>query len=250
MEENPYEPAPASAPAVRNPWGFWASSGLGVAVLGVFLVSQLSVAGVFMAFSGGSDADRLVRDIGFNGDVISFAILASTIVCSLLILLLVKLRRGPSATDYLGLMPVSARTIAKWLALALAYGLLYDRFASYLNRPIVPEFALAAYRSAQLLPLLWVALVVLAPLFEELFFRGFLLAGFRTSLLGNWGAILLTAASWAAIHLQYDLLDMGSIFVLGILFGYARTSTGSLWPCLAMHAAVNLVATAQTAYYA
>jgi membrane protease YdiL (CAAX protease family) len=80
-----------------------------------------------------------------------------------------------------------------------------------------------------------------------LWFRGFLFAGIGATPLGVPGAILLTAGLWAALHMQYDLYDMSSVFLLGLLFGTARYRTGSLWPSLSMHMFANLVATVETA---
>jgi membrane protease YdiL (CAAX protease family) len=89
--------------------------------------------------------------------------------------------------------------------------------------------------------------VVGAPLVEETFFRGFLFRGLAASPLGGPATIVVTSLAWAAIHLQYDLYDMGTIFLLGLLLGAFRLITGSLWPPLLMHALVNLLATIQVA---
>jgi membrane protease YdiL (CAAX protease family) len=102
-----------------------------------------------------------------------------------------------------------------------------------------------AWRTAGFLPALAVAVVVLAPAFEELLFRGFLYAGLARSRLGPLGAIVVAAAGWAAIHRQYDLIDAAAIFVLGLLFGAARWRTGSTTLAFGLHAAVNLTAVVQ-----
>jgi hypothetical protein len=90
-------------------------------------------------------------------------------------------------------------------------------------------------------------LVLVAPLSEELFFRGFLFAGVLHSPLGSWGAVGLTSLAWAATHLQYDLYGMATVFAGGLLLGYARLRTGSIVPGLLMHALMNLLATLQVA---
>jgi membrane protease YdiL (CAAX protease family) len=86
------------------------------------------------------------------------------------------------------------------------------------------------------------ATVVFAPLFEEVFFRGFLFEGFRYSKLGPAGAIFVTSIVWAGFHMQYGLFQIASIFVLGIILGVVRYRTNSLWPPLAMHVFNNLLA--------
>jgi membrane protease YdiL (CAAX protease family) len=87
-----------------------------------------------------------------------------------------------------------------------------------------------------------VAIVIIGPFFEEVFFRGFLFAGFINSRLGAVGTILLTAAAWSALHFtQYGGWELVGIFAAGAAFGYVRYRTGSVWNTLAMHSFWNLV---------
>jgi uncharacterized protein len=98
--------------------------------------------------------------------------------------------------------------------------------------------------------LLWVAVVVCAPWGEEVFFRGFLFKGWLHSVLGGWGTVLLTSLIWAVIHLQYDLYGITTIFVGGLLLGYARLKSGSIYPPILMHTLMNVLAMTQTAFLA
>ena len=54
---------------------------------------------------------------------------------------------------------------------------------------------------------------------------------------------------WAALHVQYDLFDISAIFVGGLLMGYARLRTDSIYPPLMMHALMNLIATIEVDLY-
>ena len=103
------------------------------------------------------------------------------------------------------------------------------------------------YQTAGFPPLLWLAVVVAAPLAEETFFRGFLFKGILHSRLSGAGAVVLTALIWAVIHQQYDLYGVANVFAAGLLFGYARLRTNSIYPCLLMHTLMNLIATIQVA---
>ncbi|MFC1958097.1 lysostaphin resistance A-like protein [Chloroflexota bacterium] len=96
-------------------------------------------------------------------------------------------------------------------------------------------------------PLLWAALIIFAPAFEETFFRGFLFEGFRQSRIGIIGTIGLTALTWAALHMQYDIYGIVTIFIMGVLLGIVRLKTDSLWSPLLIHAFFNFVATLQVA---
>jgi hypothetical protein len=98
--------------------------------------------------------------------------------------------------------------------------------------------------------LLWVAVVVCAPWGEEIFFRGFLFKGWLHTSLGGWGTVVLTSLIWAAIHTHYDLYAITTVFAAGLLLGYARLRTGSLYPPILMHTLMNVVAMVQTAYFA
>ena len=83
--------------------------------------------------------------------------------------------------------------------------------------------------------------VSLAPLLEELFFRGMLYpllrSAFRLSI-----AVLLTAAAFAAIHgaqLGYAWGPILSIFVVGVAFTVTRVRTNSVAASFLMHCGYN-----------
>jgi hypothetical protein len=78
--------------------------------------------------------------------------------------------------------------------------------------------------------------VIFAPLFEELFFRGFVFRGLRTSW-GWWPAALGSAAVFGAAHLQLTVFV--PIFALGVALAWVYERTGSLWTSIAMHAVFN-----------
>ena len=81
--------------------------------------------------------------------------------------------------------------------------------------------------------------VVAAPVFEELFFRGFIFSGISRYWGYGWG-ILGSAVLFALAH-----LDPGSlvpIFILGLLLAWLYRATGSIWPCILTHCAYNSIA--------
>jgi hypothetical protein len=113
----------------------------------------------------------------------------------------------------------------------------------------MPDFMVDAYATAYFAPLFWLAIIVAAPLFEEVFFRGFLFEGFQHSRLGPLGAVFLTSLAWTILHVQYGAYELGTIFGLGVVFGVARLKTQSIYPPLAMHSLFNLFAMAQLVSY-
>jgi membrane protease YdiL (CAAX protease family) len=92
------------------------------------------------------------------------------------------------------------------------------------------------------------ALIVIAPLMEELLFRGFLFRGYAASRIGVVGAILLTSVIWASMHVQYDVFYIVQIVVLGCVFGWIRWRSGTTLLTIILHAIVNLTALLQVAY--
>jgi membrane protease YdiL (CAAX protease family) len=80
---------------------------------------------------------------------------------------------------------------------------------------------------------------VVAPLTEELVFRGILVRALQANL-GVLGAIVVSSAIFAVLHPQ---LPMGflSIFVLGLAFSALYWLTGSLWPSIIAHAVNNTI---------
>ena len=80
--------------------------------------------------------------------------------------------------------------------------------------------------------------VIFAPLFEELVFRGALYGTLRVRL--RWPvAAVASALIFAAAH-GYGLAGFGSVLVSGLLWCWAYERTGSLLPGMIAHAANNL----------
>lgn len=84
----------------------------------------------------------------------------------------------------------------------------------------------------------WLFLVgaVIAPIVEEIFFRGFLFQGFRQKY-GWMPAIFLSSAIFGAAHL--DPVSLIPTFVLGCVLAYVYHRSNSVWPGILFHAAIN-----------
>jgi membrane protease YdiL (CAAX protease family) len=91
---------------------------------------------------------------------------------------------------------------------------------------------------------------LLAPIFEEMFFRGFLQPLFSRTF-GTFAGILITAILFGALHgfeyswvWQYAFL----ITVVGVALGFLRAKTGSIIPGAVMHACFNAVSVVALAF--
>jgi membrane protease YdiL (CAAX protease family) len=221
--------------------------GIVIAIITV-IIQTLAVIG-YAIFIYGDFSEELLTGLEYNGTALSIATFATFIFCSLLIFGIIKLKRNSNIGHYLALNTISLSEVKKWVLVIIALIVLTDSLTYLLGKPIVVEFMIKTHSSADIIWLFWIALIVAAPIFEELFFRVFLFAGLSSSFLGPIGAILVTSATWAAVHLQYDLYGIISIFVVGVVLGIARFTTGSILTTIMMHSIMNLVATVQTAIY-
>lgn len=91
---------------------------------------------------------------------------------------------------------------------------------------------------------------VVAPLFEELFFRGFFFTALRSAM-NVWWAAILGGLAFGSIHILNFLggtpfaeaiVGTVSLSVFGFLLCVVYWRTGSLYPCIAAHAVNNTIA--------
>lgn len=234
-------------------WGTWATIAWGVVIALFFVLVQVVATFVGMATLPDLPeevSEKLIETASGDGDIIAISTVATGALGTALIAGIIKLKKHAVLGDYLGLRAVPQPELLKWLGVLAAYLVVSVVLNWVFGREEVVEFMLTAWNTTQSRWMLWLALVIGAPLFEETFFRGFLFKGLAASRLGTSGAIVLTAALWASIHLQYEWYEIGSIFVLGLLLGAARARTGSLLVPFLMHATTNFIATLETAIVA
>jgi membrane protease YdiL (CAAX protease family) len=81
--------------------------------------------------------------------------------------------------------------------------------------------------------------VVIAPIVEEIFFRGFLFQGFRQRY-GWVAAMLISSFIFAAAHL--DPVAFIPTFILGAVMAYVYHRSNSVWPGIILHFLVNAFA--------
>jgi membrane protease YdiL (CAAX protease family) len=91
-----------------------------------------------------------------------------------------------------------------------------------------------------------VIIVIVAPIAEEIFFRGFLYRILRGRM-GLWPALVIDGALFGAIHLTSGgPLAVALIAPLGFLLCLIYERSGSLYPCIALHALNNCIVSAAT----
>ena len=236
--------------ATPRRWGAVATIAWSAALIVFFFTLQGAVAVILIAASlHAAPPDVIEREIlrlQQNGDMIGVVAALSSPLCVAALFAVVKLKRAATIPDTLALGTPPRRTMARWLAAMLALVIALDGLSLALGKPVVPEFQNAVWSSATDKGYLALAVIVAAPLMEELVFRGFVITGLMNSPLRPAGAVVVAATAWASIHTQYDLYGMVSIFAMGILLGMARVRTGYTLVPMAMHALANAWASAET----
>jgi membrane protease YdiL (CAAX protease family) len=216
----------------------------------VFLVAQFFVVAIYAVVTmpklPRDKVDAALATLEFDGTFVSLCTFATLLVCVPVILGITKLKRGSKPTQYLGLTVPRLREFWQWSLVILLFCVLADLLSSLLRLP-VPEFMVKAYSSANPRWVLWLALGVAAPVFEEICFRGFIFKGLAASRLGWYGAAVVTSVLWAAIHVQYGWYEISVIFALGLVLGVVRAMTNSILLTMWLHSLVNLLATIETA---
>ena len=82
-------------------------------------------------------------------------------------------------------------------------------------------------------------LIAVAPLAEEVFFRGFLYQAFRNSF-GVLPGALLSALIFGAIH--FEFFKLVQLAILGVILALLFEKTKSLWPPIILHGLNNTLA--------
>lgn len=158
-------------------------------------------------------------------------------------------RPGPTVREYLGLKWPDLRQGLIWLAILVAVdfgyrflvvrglGLPWGRDDSFDEMARTPMF----------LPVVFLTLAVLGPIFEELLYRGFFLEGLRRSRVGEMGAILITAGLLASSGSD-TTPQVAGLFLMGILLAVARVRTGSVYVPMLARVITSSVAVLSVAY--
>jgi len=225
-------------------WGYWATLGWGLLA---FIAGQLVALAVVVVWR--ADALSSLAQNPYDGRFLALLLFISTPITIAVFALAVRLARW-RFSDYLALeWPPThyVTTGVAWLVGLIAVG---DALLYFGGLPLVTPFQQQSYATAAaegwLVPML-VAAVLVAPLSEELMFRGFLFRGWARSERSTWPAIVVISLVWAGLHVQYDWTGILQIFVIGLFLGWTRWRSGSTLLTFLLHALFNLEGTIETA---
>lgn len=195
------------------------------------------------------DSGRAPMKLAGNSAFIAAPTILSLVASSLVLLglLWLHLRKERRAVQ-IGLMRWSRLSLGRTIALAIgliALGLAFNHlYATYVIPDIKVQEAMRKLFAA--LPdtplnmiLLFIAIAGIAPLLEEILFRG-LVQNALMQRLPAWAAILGASAIFGAVHMDYHAFP--ALFAMGAVFGILYHMTGSLRVNIAVHMANNAAA--------
>jgi membrane protease YdiL (CAAX protease family) len=245
--EVPAGPA-AHAPPIhrqRPPriWKFWGTALWGLFIFGAMFAGQSAVVAWFVLRQEGPiDWVAATSHVIGGGLTISLSLIAALPAVLVALWIAIRISRTPFA-GYLALRWTSRTNFLIGLVALFVFVVGWDLLSRAVGREIEPGFTAEMLQAARADGSLWlmvIALCVAAPISEEFFARGFLYRGWSESFLGPVGAIVLSSLVWTALHLQYDWFFTAEVFSIGLLLGYLRYRSNSMWLTVFLHGLNNL----------
>ena len=220
---------------------FFISQLIGVYIAGKLLLPATKNATVGNIFFFGSN----------DGTIVSISIIVGCLLLVAISSLIIRLKGG-DLRQYLALKPFSLAVGVGMVGLLLIF-MIGSQALTYLLDASPLAFVDPLYQSVSSVWLLVFAMVIVAPFYEELIFRGILWSAiaeqFPISLYSEHrGAIvasMVTSLIFAVIHLQYGIYEISTIVVLALIFCYARIKSGSLLLPILLHMINNGAAMGQ-----
>ncbi len=218
-----------SVPAFKKLWDWKDITLMSVVFLILYLVGQTAV---FLVL--GEDADPFHLVIGS---------LVMTAIPAVISVFGINLLRQRHSVAQLGFTPISSYWL--WLSIGLGAAAAVVRTGIIWGLiELFPALNAGADALAEMLVFeeAWKMLIVgslatlVVPVYEEIFFRGFIHNAFRNRL-GMWGAIIASSLLFGLFHLIPAQII--TAFLLGLVLGWMYEKSGSLWTVIIAHVVNN-----------
>ena len=184
MSQDPIAVQAALPGAHPPPWGLLGTIAWGAAGVCAWFIVQFAVIVGFLTWQntmgpGSTDLSKMAND----GFLLAFVTIAAAPAWIGVSVFAARLRKW-RARDYLALVPPRRGEVMFGVACLAALLIGFDLFTYLIGRDVVPSFMREAYisaRSSGSLALFFIAVVIVAPISEEVAFRGFLFRGLSAS---------------------------------------------------------------------
>ncbi|MCJ8320253.1 MAG: CPBP family intramembrane metalloprotease [Colwellia sp.] len=181
------------------------------------------------------------QKLALDGDFNAINYLVTALCLSSVIFYFASRRKVTTAASYLGFNKFPNKTMFINFNLAILVYFVFSYFASNALGIETPQSIIDIYNTTDYLFLLLFVVVIAAPIFEELVFRGFIFKGLKNSPLGITGTIVITSILFTLIHAgQYDLTILAVLFPLAVILAIARLRSGGIYLPIYLHFVNNL----------
>lgn len=208
-----------------------------VLLMAFFTIQMMGVAIFALSILPASQSHDWVDIMAYgskNGTVMALIVSLTLVGVLIITAMLIKLKKGSQIRDYLALYAFKWGHLWRGIGLLILLNVVIQAVTVWLD--IEPmDFLDEMYFSAHPLWLLVLGMVVFAPIYEEVMFRGFMWVGIANSRFGFWGASIVTSLVFALIHTQYTPIELVAIVFLALLFSYTRAKSGSLFVPIILH---------------
>ena len=150
---------------------------------------------------------------------------------------MLKFRNIKRALVLLAAIPIAISIID--YIIVFVYGILY--FGLFGEPSIDTDLGVNAGSGFFEILILFLVVAVLAPITEELMFRGYILDSVQR-MHGDKVAIIISSILFGIVHIFGGLYLVGATFLGGLIYGTIRVKTDSLLPCIASHMIWNAFA--------
>jgi len=235
----------------NKPWSAKATIGFTFLLFIMYVVISMATLGVgagIEAASLGAIPENaqaigagIAQKLALDGDFNAINYLVTALCLSPLIFYIAGQRKITTAASYLGFDKYPNKiTFINFNLIILAY-FVFSYFASTALGIKTPQSIIDIYNTTDYLFLLLFVVVIAAPIFEELVFRGFIFKGLKNSPLGITGTIVITSILFTLIHAgQYDITVLAILFPLAVILGLARLRSGGIYLPIYLHFVNNL----------
>ena len=232
---------------------FWVNVGKAAAYFGAYLGGQMVVSFIVSFVLGAVVSAKMVMEngtidmdlyteqvMGILESAMPYIIVVSGLLTILVFFIVAKIRKKKftQSAELNKFKPVTVAPI-------VIGGIAFNFAISFLMNLIpFPEKLIESYENSinQVLGevgiITWIAAVVMAPIVEELTFRGFMYTRLKQGM-PKWIAIIVSSLAFGIVH--GNVIQGIYTFVFGVSLVWVYERTKSIWACILFHMSFNLV---------
>jgi len=227
-----------------KPYGFWFTFLTTIVLMSIVHASWLGLFVLNYHFEKNHKPDMDISDYinvsltpFVKTNLIRISAFISYPMIVILTLLIIKFKKGITIQNYLAFTNVSRRRLLKWIITIIGLKCIVLLICIYTGDPNISDTILNHLKNVSFIPAFYFSSIILAPICEEILFRGFMYKGLEKTILRGWGTVIFTSIFFALYHVW----NFFPPFFAGMFFGFARKKTNSLYVPIGLHMMWNLI---------